>query len=315
MPGIRTNAAAEVLGVSPNTLRSWERRYGFPTPKRTQGNHRNYELVELQTLRDALAQTGNISSAIELTRQRQAAPASDGSLFAALESFDEEAANRAVEESLALRPLERTVEELLLPAIDRLAADPDRDAELEFASRWATGWLHGARRLASAASRPAGILLLDSSSGSDAEAVHAQALDLTLRRAGFRVLMLSNQLGDERLERALRALDPTAIVICGPGADTAGAVKLVRKIREVGFDAPLLGFRASGLIGDAVPSAGATPSEVTGTCAAAPPRPSPERAPQPGGVLKSKRARPGTPCGVPGRALSAGPASRRRRSP
>src|SRR6188474_715979 len=104
MPGIRTNAAAEVLGVSPNTLRSWERRYGYPTPKRTVGNHRNYELVELQTLRDALAQTGNISSAIELARQRQAAPASDGSLLAALESFDEEAANRAVEESLSLRP-------------------------------------------------------------------------------------------------------------------------------------------------------------------------------------------------------------------
>ena len=118
MPGIRTNAAAEVLGVSPNTLRSWERRYGFPTPKRTPGNHRNYELVELQTLRDALAQTGNISSAIELTRQRQAAPANSGNLLAALESFDEEAADRAVEESLALRPLERTVEELLLPAID-----------------------------------------------------------------------------------------------------------------------------------------------------------------------------------------------------
>jgi DNA-binding transcriptional MerR regulator len=45
MPGIRTNAAAEVLGVSPNTLRSWERRYGYPTPKRTEGNHRNYELI------------------------------------------------------------------------------------------------------------------------------------------------------------------------------------------------------------------------------------------------------------------------------
>ena len=76
--------------------------------------------------------------------------------------------------------------------------------------------------------------------------------------------MLSNELGDERLERALRALDPTAIVLCGPGADTAGAVELVRKIREVGFDAPLFGFRATGLIGDAVPSAGESPSEVTG---------------------------------------------------
>ncbi|MEX0972147.1 MAG: MerR family DNA-binding transcriptional regulator [Solirubrobacterales bacterium] len=264
MPGIRTNAAAEVLGVSPNTLRSWERRYGYPVPKRTPGNHRNYELIELQTLRDALGETGNISSAIELSRQRQEAPASGGSLFAALEGFDEDAANRAVEQSLAIRPLERTVEELLLPAIDELAADPEREAELEFAARWASGWLHGARRLASTASRPAGILLLDSSRGSDAEAVHAQALDLALRRAGFRVLMLSDELAEERMERALGALDPTAIVLCGPGADTPSAVRLVRKIREAGFDAPLYGFRASGLIGDAIPAAGKRPSEVTG---------------------------------------------------
>lgn len=264
MPGIRTNAAAEVLGVSPNTLRSWERRYGYPVPKRTPGNHRNYELIELQTLRDALGETGNISSAIELARQRQEAPASGGNLFAALEGFDEDAANRAVEQSLAIRPLERTVEELLLPAIDELAADPEREAELEFAARWASGWLHGARRLASTASRPAGILLLDSSRGSDAEAVHAQALDLALRRAGFRVLMLSDELAEERMERALGALDPTAIVLCGPGADTPSAVQLVRKIREAGFDAPLYGFRASGLIGDAIPAAGKRPSEVTG---------------------------------------------------
>jgi DNA-binding transcriptional MerR regulator len=264
MPGIRTNAAAEVLGVSPNTLRSWERRYGFPVPRRTPGNHRNYELVELQTLRDALAETGNISSAIELARQRQEAPASGGNLLIAFKDFDEDAADRSIEQSLAVRPLERTVEELLLPAVDELAADPERGAELEFASRWATGWLHGARRLASTASRPAGILLLDSSRGSDAEAVHAQALDLALRRAGFRVLMLSDELGEERMERALGALDPTAIVICGPGADTPSAVQLVRKIREAGFDAPLYGFRASGLIGDAIPSAGEQPSQVTG---------------------------------------------------
>lgn len=264
MAGIRTNAAAEVLGVSPNTLRSWERRYGYPKPKRTPGNHRHYELVELQTLRDALAQTGNISSAIELARQRQAAPASDDSLVAAFESFDEEAADRAVEESLALRPLERTVEELILPAVDRLAADPERGAELEFAARWAMGWLHGARRLASVASRPAGILLLDASGRDDAEEVHAQALDLILRRAGFRVLMLSNDLAEDRLERALRALDPTAIVLCGPGVETATAVSLVRDVRRAGSDAPLFGFRTGGLIGDAIPAAGRAPSEVTG---------------------------------------------------
>ncbi len=66
------------------------------------------------------------------------------------------------------------------------------------------------------------------------------------------------------MERALGALDPTAIVLCGPGADTPSAVHLVRKIREAGFDAPLYGFRATGLIGDAIPSAGEHPSQVTG---------------------------------------------------
>ncbi len=263
MPGIRTNAAAEVLGVSPNTLRSWERRYGFPVPQRTPGNHRNYDLVELQTLRDALADTGNISSAIALTRQRQEAPADGDALRVAFEAFDEEAADRAVEASLALRPLERTVEELLLPTVDALAAEPEREAELEFAARWATGWLHGARRLASTASRPAGILLLDSSHGSEAEGVHNQALDLALRRAGFRVLTLSDELGGERMGRALRALDPTAIVLCGPGSDTPSAVRLVRKVRDAGSEAPLFGFRLGGLIGDAVASAGDRPSQVT----------------------------------------------------
>src|SRR6201999_1149045 len=103
MPGIRTNAAAEVLGVSPNTLRSWERRYGFPTPKRTTGNHRNYDLIELLNLRDAQTQTGNISSAIALAQQRQQAPVGDDSLFAAFTNFDESAADLAIEEILAVR--------------------------------------------------------------------------------------------------------------------------------------------------------------------------------------------------------------------
>ena len=261
--GIRTNAAAEILGVSPNTLRSWERRFGFPTPSRTPGNHRQYELVELQTLRDALAETGNISTAIELTRQRQSAPASSAGLQTALESFDEDAANRAMEESLALRPLERSIEELLLPTIDLLSADPEREAELEFACRWATGWLHGARRLAPPASRPAGILLLEAGEAADAESVHAQALDLALRRAGFRVLVLSSELDDERLERALQALDPTAIVLCGPHSGEETGSEPLKRIRGLGVGAPLYAFRVEDLRTTGGIEVAELPSEIT----------------------------------------------------
>jgi DNA-binding transcriptional MerR regulator len=261
--GIRTNAAAEILGVSPNTLRSWERRFGYPQPQRTPGNHRQYELVELQTLRDALAETGNISTAVELSRQRQSAPATSSGLVAALEAYDEDAAERAMEESLALRPLERSIEELLLPTLDELAAEPDRAAELEFGCRWATGWIHGARRLAPPASRPAGVLLLETGEEQGVEAVHSQALDLALRRAGFRVLALSSELGGERLERALTALEPTAIVLCGPRSSGPDANQLLRQIRGFGVRTPLYAFRVGEPFDDGAMPVADTPSQIT----------------------------------------------------
>ena len=116
MSGIRTNAAAELLGVSPNTLRSWERRFGYPKPRRTQGGHRQYDLTELESLRRALLETHNISSAIELARQRGEGPSSPARLLDAFDHFDEGVADRVLEESLAVRSVERTVEEVLLPA-------------------------------------------------------------------------------------------------------------------------------------------------------------------------------------------------------
>ena len=52
-----------MLGVSPNTLRSWERRFGFPEPKRTAGGHRQFDLAEIEALRAAFEETQNVSSA------------------------------------------------------------------------------------------------------------------------------------------------------------------------------------------------------------------------------------------------------------
>src|SRR3712207_7076983 len=89
MSGIRTNAAAELLGVSPNTLRSWERRFGYPTPRRTSGGHRQYELGELEALRRALLETHNISSAIQVAQQRGEGPGSAHRLLEALDRFDD----------------------------------------------------------------------------------------------------------------------------------------------------------------------------------------------------------------------------------
>ena len=78
--------------------------------------------------------------------------------------------------------------------------------------------MHSSRRLAAPASRPEGVLLLDSGGGVGPEAVQTMALELFLRRAGVRVLLLSAELEPDRFGRALRALDPEAAVLCGTQA-------------------------------------------------------------------------------------------------
>jgi DNA-binding transcriptional MerR regulator len=262
--GIRTNAAAELLGVSPNTLRSWERRFGYPQPRRTQGGHRQYELSELESLRRALLETHNISSAIELARQRGEGPSSPSRLIDAFEHFDELGADRVMEESLAVRSIERTVEEVLLPALE-LAEDRDgREAERELAHRWATGWLYAARRLAPPATRPQGVLLFDSSKRLDLESLHVQALELGLRRAGFRTLLLAFDLPPERIVRAIRALDPTAFVFCGGDATLDIVGRLVYTVRQVGSAGPVFEYReAMPVTGDhGIPSLGSSPVEA-----------------------------------------------------
>ena len=113
MSAIRTNAAAAMLGVSPNTLRGWERRFGYPMPHRTEGGHRQFELTEIEALRQAFAETHDIASAVSVARERGEGPSSPARLRAALEAFAPDAADRLLEESLAVRSVERTVESVL----------------------------------------------------------------------------------------------------------------------------------------------------------------------------------------------------------
>jgi DNA-binding transcriptional MerR regulator len=262
--GIRTNAAAELLGVSPNTLRSWERRFGYPKPRRTQGGHRQYDLSELESLRRALLETHNISSAIELARQRGEGPSSPSRMLDAWDHFDEELADRVLEESLAVRSVERSVEEVLLPALELADVREGREAERELAFRWATGWMYAARRVAPPPSRPQGVLLFDSSPRLDIDSLHVQALELGLRRAGFRTLLLAFDLPPERVVRAMRALDPTAFVFCGAAATLDVVGRLVYTVRQVGSAAPVFEYReAMPVSGDhGIPSLGTTPVEA-----------------------------------------------------
>ena len=254
MNGIRTNAAAVMLGVSPNTLRSWERRYGFPRPRRTPGGHRQYALNEVESLRVTLAETHNVSSAIALARQRGEGPSSGSRLAAAFAAFDEDKADCLLEESLALRSVERTIEEVLLEAI---AAHADQAAsgstpEYEFGWRYATAWLSALKRLSPPATHSAGVLVLDASAPLELDALYAQSLELMLRRGGVRTLSLSTAISPTRLARALPALAPRAVVLAGRGISLDALGRLVYSVRSVAQRAEVFDFRG------AVPDTGAS---------------------------------------------------------
>jgi len=241
-----------MLGVSPNTLRSWERRFGYPSPGRTQGGHRQYQLAEIEALRQAFEETHNVSSAISLARQRGSGPPSSSRLGSVLARFDEEKANLVLEESLALRSIERTIEEVLLPAVGELLADETTAAEYEFAWRYATGWLSALRRVSPPASRDEGVLLFDATAPTDFEALRVQALELVLRRAGLRTLVLTTSLEPTRVGRALRALRPSALVLGGRRAPLEAIGRLVYAVRSAQAEIEVCDF------GGALPDTGAS---------------------------------------------------------
>jgi DNA-binding transcriptional MerR regulator len=252
MNGIRTNAAAVMLGISPNTLRSWERRYDFPKPLRSAGGHRQYSLGEIEALRLTLAETHNVSSAISLARERGEGPSTSSRLAAAFANFDEETANRLLEESLGLRSVERTIEEVLLDAVTAQCEPDVNTVEYEFGWRHATGWLSAQRRLAPPASRPEGVMIFDASAPCDLDALHAQALEVVLRRAGMRTLSLTPGIDVTRLGRAVRALEPRAVVLTGRRVSLDSIGRLVYAIRSVARDVVVFDYRG------AVPDTGAS---------------------------------------------------------
>jgi MerR family transcriptional regulator, light-induced transcriptional regulator len=242
MSSIRTNAAAAMLGVSPNTLRSWERRFGYPMPGRTEGGHRQFELTEIEALRQAFAETHDIASAVSIARERGEGPSSPARLQSAFAAFREDAADQLLEESLAVRSVERTVESVLLPAVELLR---DGSPERAFGIRYATGWLAAATRVAPGASREEGVLIFDASSATDLDGLHVQAFELFLRRAGLRVLTLPVALDSARIGSALRALRPGAIVLAGSGASPDALGRLVYATRQAEPGVEVLDYRSA----------------------------------------------------------------------
>ncbi len=241
MRTLKTSEAAALLNVSPNTLRAWERRFGYPHPQRSPGKHRLYTHGEVAALRDALQEGLSISSAV--SRAREALTADTNSLVSAISAFELERADAAMEAALALRSVERSVEEVLLPSLHEIGERHGFDsAPWAFAARWAGGWLQRAQRLAPAPQRPGAVLIGDATRDElDADALSMRALELFCLRAGARVLPLP-VLGVGGLSDVVTAFGPNAVVIAGRHAQDDEVARWAYTVRSSAGPLPVALF-------------------------------------------------------------------------
>jgi MerR family transcriptional regulator, light-induced transcriptional regulator len=242
---LKTSEAAAVLNVSPNTLRAWERRFGYPKPQRTAGKHRLYTHGEVAALRDALQEGLSISSAI--SRARESLSSDTSTLVGALQAFELDRADTAMEAALALRSVERSVEEVLLPSINEIGErNGFESAPWAFAARWATDWLQRAQRLAPPPMRPAAILVGDATRDDlDPDALCLKALQLFCVRSGARMLILPIT-GVAGLTEVLAAFGPQVVVIAGAHASDDDVARWAYRVRSAGGALPMALYRRGG---------------------------------------------------------------------
>ncbi len=244
MRTLKTSEAAALLNVSPNTLRSWERRFGYPNAQRPPGRHRLYNHGEVTALRDALQQGLSISSAV--SRAREALSSDTDTLVAALARFELDRADGAMESTLALRSVERCFEEVLLASLDELAQRYGIDsAPWALAARWADGWLRRAQRLAPPVVRHRMILVGDATRNElDRDALAVRAFELFCERSRTLVVTLPIR-SVAGLSDVVQSLAPDAVVIAGRHLPDDDVALWAYRLRAAAGPLPMALFRRS----------------------------------------------------------------------
>lgn len=230
---LRLTQLTEVTGLSPELIRAWERRYGFPTPVRTAGGHRRYSREQAETLhRAALLIRSGFRAREAISRARQAEETAAPVLLA-IERSAESLADHltagnpaAVLAQLRTTELalgfERTLEELVFPAL-RIIGLGWETGDLSVAQEHtATGivisWLGSVRSVLRASGMPAAVLI--ATPPGEHHAVPVWAMELLLTRRGVPALALGSDVPLEALARELRARRPAALVLSVSRADS-----------------------------------------------------------------------------------------------
>ena len=246
---LRIGELSRRTGVAPELLRAWERRYGLLHPARSDGGFRLYsdadELrVELmrQYLREGLAAAEAARLALEGVDDRALSQADDGRpeleagaarLRAALDAFEENAAQAALDDLFGAFTVETVLRAVLLPYLaelgDRWSTGEATVAQEHFASNLIRGRLLGIGRGWDGGDGPRAVLACAPGELHDLGLI---AFGLTLNRRGWRITYLGPDTPVDSLVDAAGRLKPDLVVVTA--TTKRRLTPLMETLRELG---------------------------------------------------------------------------------
>ena len=267
--GIRIGELSRRIGVSQETLRAWERRYGVLRPRRTGGGYRVYDrhdeararrmrelidggwaaaeaanAVETQPSAIAEARAAGARAAAPDVAAAAGAPAFPAGaagvgtpdLLAALVRYDSAGAHVALDSILGARSLDSALRDVVLPTLHEVGEGWARGelsvAQEHFATELVTGRLRGLAREWDQGIGPRAVLACPSGERHD---LGLLCCGLALHRRGWRVTYLGPDTPTDALESTVDLVDPALAVIGAvqPGPLHAAAPALARVARRV----------------------------------------------------------------------------------
>jgi DNA-binding transcriptional MerR regulator len=227
--GMRIAAVSGLLGVPVATIRSWERRYEFPAPPRTDGRHRRYgrvELEQLRALRDLVTKGHSTRDAVALVRRTALSGSQDGSpaekVLDAVLALDGDRLRAELDAATERLGVEYAIQRVILPAMREIGSrwregrcDVGRE---HLATEVVRSWLSRQAFLAPQPFRPRPIVL--ASGPQDLHTVGLEAFSVILARRGWPCRVLGARTPAEALVATVQSLDAVAAVVTAQRAVT-----------------------------------------------------------------------------------------------
>ena len=221
--GVRIGELSRRVGVAPETLRAWERRYGVLTPARTDAGYRVYgrddelRARRMQGLIDDGWAAGEAARAVTEPTVPPAPPppaAAAEELVRALLDFDSAEAHAAIDRVFAARTLDGALRDVVLPVLREVGEGWERGevtvAQEHYATELLAGRLRGLAREWDDGLGPRAVLACPPGERHD---IGLLCCGLALHRRGWRVTYLGPDTPVEALAGTVGTVSPALVVI------------------------------------------------------------------------------------------------------